>query len=299
MTTILTTGGSGFLGSILTNRLRGTEFSIVDLNHAGKKRTDICQPFDLSVNADVVLHAAGKAHFVPRNKKEEHEFFSINFEGTKNLCKAIEKRKDLPRAFIFISTVAVYGLEEGYNISEDYPLLGKSPYALSKIQAENWLREWTSTLGIRLSILRLPLIAGPKPPGNLNSMIEGIRSGKYLSIGLANARKSIVWAEDIASIIPCVIEKGGIYNLSDDCHPTFGELENTIAIALNKRKPLKVPYWVAKGLAKTGDIVGQRFPINSEKLRKITSTLTFDDSKAKEQLRWRPTPVLSKISDML
>ncbi|MBC7915293.1 MAG: hypothetical protein H7Y07_14350 [Pyrinomonadaceae bacterium] len=41
-----------------------------------------------------------------------------------------------------------------------------------------------------------------------------------------------------------------------------------------------------------GDILGKRAPINSVKLKKITSDLTFDDSKAREILGWNPTPVL-------
>jgi hypothetical protein len=53
-----------------------------------------------------------------------------------------------------------------------------------------------------------------------------------------------------------------------------------------------MPLFIAKGLAKIGDILGNVFPINSNKLSKITSTLTFDDSKARIAFGWDPNPVL-------
>lgn len=262
---------------------------------------DIGTSFTLppSDSVEFVIHAAGKAHSLPRSEKEAQLFYDVNFEGTKNLCHALQRLETLPKSFIFISTVAVYGADTGTFINESHPLNGNTPYADSKILAEQWLRHWADEHRITLGILRLPLIAGPNPPGNLGAMINGIKTGKYLSIGQANARKSMVWAEDIARIIPVLAEKGGTFNLTDGYHPTFGELEEQIAKALNKSKPVKIPHWAAKGLALAGDVVGSRFPINSDKLRKITSTLTFDDTKARKILGWNPTPVLSKINEII
>lgn len=62
-----------------------------------------------------------------------------------------------------------------------------------------------------------------------------------------------------------------------------------------------MPNFVAKLVAKVGDMLGSWVPLNSSKLRKITSTLTFDDSKARAAFGWSPTPVLEgfKIHDDL
>ncbi|GGC38835.1 UDP-galactose-4-epimerase [Parapedobacter defluvii] len=293
------TGSTGFLGRVICKYLSNSQYTYSELrkNSQGAVLNSLYR-LDPSLISRTVVHLAGKAHSIPRTKEEENEFFQTNFGGTRNLCKALESLSALPDNFIFVSTVAVYGLVEGEDIIENMPLNGITSYAKSKIMAEFWLKEWAVKNRVRLSILRLPLIAGPNPPGNLDAMINGIKSGKYLSIGRADARKSMVWVEDIARIIPKLVEKGGIYNLTDGYHPTFGELEESISKALGKRKPIKVPYWLANGLAKTGDIVG-RFPINSDKLQKITSTLTFDDSKARKELGWNPTPVLSKIEEIV
>lgn len=301
---VLLSGSNGFLGRVIIRILCPLASSVITLGRAHQDvQVDISNPFrlinEVHTRFDVVIHAAGKAHSVPGTEGEKREFYRVNFDGTKNLCLALEQLDPLPKSFIFISTVAVYGVDQGSKISEGHPLNGNTPYAESKIIAEDWLQHWADENGVKLGILRLPLIAGPNPPGNLGAMINGINTGKYLSIGQANAQKSMVWAEDIARIIPTLAEKGGTYNLTDGHHPTFGELEKGIATALGKRKPTKVPYWMAKGLALTGDVIGSRFPINSDKLQKITSTLTFDDSKARRELGWNPTPVLDKIADMV
>lgn len=298
---VLLTGITGFLGRKTLQILRLMDYEVVSLGNTSTSRVDISKSFNIDAGKpiDLVIHAAGKAHTVPKNEHEEQAFYDVNFEGTKNLCRALERLNPMPKCFIFISTVAVYGVDRGVMVDELYPLNGDTPYADSKILAEEWLQHWVDEHRVTLGILRLPLIAGPNPPGNLGAMVNGIKSGKYLSIGQANTQKSMVWAEDIARIIPTIAEKGGIYNLTDGHHPTFGELEKGIAAALGKRKPTKVPYWMAKGLALTGDVIGSRFPINSDKLQKITSTLTFDDSKARRELGWNPTPVLSKIEEII
>jgi nucleoside-diphosphate-sugar epimerase len=130
-------------------------------------------------------------------------------------------------------------------------------------------------------------------------MINGIRTGKYLSIGRAEARKSVVWQEDIAAIIPSLSKTGGTYNLTDGYHPSFKELEKVISSALKKRKPVTVPTVFARVLAMIGDFLGKRFPINTDKLNKITATLTFDDTRARKELGWNPSNVLLKLSKAL
>lgn len=299
---LLLTGASGFLGYILRDSLMLAGLNVIS---AGRSNCDITinlpSKIDIPISRsfDMVIHAAGKAHSIPKNKEEAAIFYAVNFEGTKNLCKAIEGMHQKPKAFIFISTVAVYGKNKGELISEESPLMADTPYAESKMLSERWLEEWCEENKVKLSILRLPLIVGSNPPGNLLAMINGIKSGKYLSIGEADAKKSMVWAEDIAFLIPQLINVSGIYNLTDGYHPSFGELEHAICDALGKKDPLKIPFWLASKIGRVGDIVGRRFPINSDKLYKITSTLTFDDTKAREIFAWSPTPILKKISQIV
>ena len=294
--TLLFTGASGFLGSNIIQLLNGAYNIIsVGLSPQDTYLVDIATDIPTFTDAfDVVFHAAGKAHSVPKTEAEKRLFFDVNLQGTKNLCTALE-RSGIPKAFIFISTVAVYGCDSGENITEEHPLNGTTPYALSKIKAEKYLEGWCAMHNVKLSILRPSLIAGPNPPGNLGAMIRGIRNGKYLSIAGGKARKSVLMVQDIANLLPMLIEKGGIYNVCDSYQPSFRELEMVICKQLNKKLPLSIPYWFAKSMAVFGDCFGENTPINSLKLRKITNSLTFSNEKAVRELGWKPMNVLKNF----
>ena len=300
MPDLLYTGASGFLANNTIPTLKQLGYNVITLG-IGDEAYQCNLAKDIPVlneSYDVVFHAAGKAHSEPKTDAEKQLFYDVNFQGTVNLCKGLENFGTLPKQFVFISTVAVYGLDGGELITEEHALNGETPYAKSKIMAEEWLTDWAGRNNITLTILRLPLVAGVNPPGNLGAMINGIKSGKYLSIGKANARKSIIWAEDIAAILPLIAPIGGVYNITDGLHPMFSQLEAVISEQLKKKAPLSLPIALAKVLGWAGDIIGNKFPVNSNKLQKITSTLTFDDKKLHAAVKWNPSSVVKKLSQI-
>lgn len=292
MEKLLYTGGTGFLGfntkPILDQMYEVTTIGITDRDVI--KANFAKEVPQLSCRYDIVLHAAGKAHINPKSQKEIQSFYDINYQGTVNLCKALEN-VGVPKSFIFISTCGVYGIDNGNYVTEDYPLAGEEPYQKSKIMAEEFLTKWCEEHSVILGILRPSLMAGKNAPGNLGAMVNGIKTGKYLSINHGKARKSLLMAEDIARLVPLVAEKGGVYNVCDDDQPSFGELEELIATQLGKRKPFSIPYWMAKCLALVGDIFSF-FPINSSRLEKIVNSDTISNEKAKRELGWKPMSVL-------
>lgn len=293
---LLFTGASGFLGHNV-KPLLDKKYKVITMGLSSNDdlNFDLSQTIPtLNDSFDIILHAAAKAHSIPNTEIERKEFFDVNYQGTVNLCKALEG-KELPKSFIFISTVAVYGLEFGNNITEDCPLGGQTPYALSKIQAEEYLTGWCNINNVTLAIIRPSLIAGPYAPGNLGAMIDGIKTGKYFSIGEGEARKSILMVQDIASLVPMLAKNGGVYNVSDDTQPSFRELEVLIAHQLNKKKPISIPYFIAKSVALMGDLFGSKAPLNTLKFIKITKSLTFSNEKAKRELNWKPTNVLENF----
>ena len=246
---------------------------------------------ELPEKYDIVLHACGKAHVVPKTDAEKKAFFDVNYQGTVNLCKGLEK-VGLPKALVFISTVAVYGCDFGDMITEDHPLDGETPYAKSKIMAEEYLTEWCNNHNVVLGILRPSLLAGKNAPGNLGSMVKGVKKGYYMNIAGGKVIKSILMADDIARILPLVAEKGGVYNVCDTFQPTFGQISESVAKQLGKGKPINIPYWMAWCMAKVGDLLGNKAPINSYKLEKMTKSLTFSNEKARKELGWEPLDVL-------
>ena len=236
---LLFTGASGFLGNNVRPLLeRVYEITTVGLLSQDDYTVNIAREVpELHERYEVVLHAAGKAHSIPKTEEEKQAFSDVNLQGTKNLCSALEK-VGIPGAFIFISTVAVYGCDYGENITEEHPLNGTTPYAMSKRLAEEYLQKWCYEHNVILGIIRPSLLAGPNPPGNLGAMISGIRSGRYLSIAGGQARKSILMVQDIAKLVPLLAKRGGIYNVCDSYQPTFRELEALICKQMKKSLPL-------------------------------------------------------------
>ena len=294
MKKLLFTGGTGFVGRnikpLLDKTYEVTTIGIMDADMI--KANFVTDIPNLPERYDVVLHAAGKAHVYPKTEAEKKAFYDVNLTGTIHLCEALEKT-GVPNAFIFISTLSVYGGEVFGNMdSEDSkPLIGDTPYADSKIKAEEYLTNWCKEHNVILGILRPSLLAGKGAPGNLGAMVNGIRTGAYLSIAGGKARKSVLMVDDIAHLVPLVAEKGGVYNVCDDHNPSFGELESSIAKQLGKRKPINIPYWMAKCLALIGDVFSF-FPLNSNRLKKIITSDTWSNEKAKRELGWRPMDVL-------
>lgn len=297
MNKLLFTGASGFLGFNIRPILeRNYDIHTIGLTDDDDIKVNIAKEVPpIKTHYDVVLHAAGKAHTVPKTEEEKQVFFDVNYQGTVNLCKALENA-GVPKSLVFISTVAVYGCEYGELITEDHPLDGATPYAKSKIMAEKYLEEWCAKHAVTLGILRPSLLAGKNAPGNLGAMVNGIKKGFYMNIAGGKVMKSILMAEDIANLVPLLAEKGGTYNVCDTRQPSFGEISMSVAQQLGKSKPMNVPYWMAWCMAKVGDFLGPKAPINSYKLEKMTKSLTFSNEKARKELGWEPLDVLTNYT---
>jgi nucleoside-diphosphate-sugar epimerase len=290
--TCLLTGGSGFLGKLILHEV--SKQCVVKT--LCRNECDYCFDLansipDFSEAYDIVINGAGLAHVDDRNLVDRNEFYFVNVKGTENLLEGL-RLGGLPKKLVYISSVSVYGIVSGENIDEDTALLAKDAYGQSKIMAECVVQEWCKTFNIPLTILRLPLIIGENAPGNLGSMFRAIRSGFYFNVAGGKAKKSMILASDFSQHILRIAGYNGIYNLTDGYNPSFFELSNYLSSQLGKGKPKNIPLWLAKLLALCGDLFGRKVPLNSVRLRKLTSNLTFDDSKARNMFDWKPTPVL-------
>ena len=290
---ILITGAKGFLGEhIVRSLVNDNTVKCLSRTYGDFKVSLENEIPNFDQKFDIVIHAAGKAHSVPKTDIEKQSFFDVNVKGTENLLKGLEAT-GFPKQFVFISSVSVYGVISGNLINEETPLTAKDPYGNSKILAEKLIEDWCKKNNIVCTILRLPLLIGKNPPGNLGAMIAGIKKGYYSNIAGGKAKKSMVLADDVGKVLLQVASIGGIYNLTDGYHPNFQELSLNISKQLGKEKVYNIPFWVAKFFAFFGDIIGSRFPINSDKLHKLNATLTFDDSKARQEFGWSPQSVLT------
>lgn len=294
---ILISGANGFLGRILRTELKDHQVFTLDLADADYVCNIAQKVPELDRTFDIVIHCAGKAHMIPKTEDELIQFFNVNHQGTVNLCAALESVGFTAGSFVLISSVSVYGQEEGHNISEDTPLKGDSPYAKSKIMAESYVRSWAKKFDTNHLIFRLPLLVGENPPGNLGKMIAAIKKRRFFTIGGGKAKKSMIAASDLAACILGNLEVSGTYNLTDGEHPSFKEIDRIIAEKTDSPKSFNIPFIVAKLLAMFGDVFSF-FPFNSTTLMKMTKDLTFSDELAREELAWKPSRVLDKLKEL-
>jgi len=306
----LVTGGSGFLGRRVVRSLerQGREVTVLGRAVVPGRRTVLVDlsggGIDLHAEAfQCVYHVAGLAHIEPRTDEERGRFAIVNVGGTRTLLAALEQCRQLPESFLLVSTVAVYGLEEGVLLDETTERRANDPYGLSKRQAEDLVQEWGARHGVRTAIVRLPLVAGRGAPGNLGRMVAAMARGRYLGVGTGSARRSMVRVTDVAAVLPEVAQSGGIFHLTDGQHPSFAELEAALAAVLGRRPPWHLPMPLARAAAGAGEAIEsltrRRMPLDRRGLVKMTSTLTFSDEKARQALGWAPTRVLDFVPELL
>jgi nucleoside-diphosphate-sugar epimerase len=306
MSSCLLTGAAGFLGHHLHRELARRYDRVVPLDVTGGSGTikwnltEERAALSLPGDCEDVYHVAGLAHIVPLTASESDRFFQINARGTANLLAALPNGI---RSVTMISTVAVYGREQGVLLDEETPRAAVDPYGASKRQAEDLFLEWGRLHQVRVTLFRLPLVAGPGAPGNLGAMVRALRKGLYCGIAPGTARRSVVNVTDVAGIIVDAARIGGVYHLTDGYHPTLRELEIGLSKALGRRPPLVLPRAIARTAAAAGDaaerILRRNPPFNSRAFTKLTSTLTYSDAKARTALNWRPRPVLETLSEIV
>lgn len=293
----LLTGASGFLGSYLITSAVKFNHDLIKLGRNSSNDV-ICDlsneiPEFKNNSIHVIVHAAGKAHCFDKNNNNLSDFEHVNVNGTKNLLTSLDNQLETISHFVFISSVSVYGLNKGLMIDENQPLKGSSEYALSKIKAEQIVSNWGNKNNIPVLILRLPLVIGLKPKGNLKRMIEGIKNKRYFSIGGGKAKKSMILASDVADFIYSNHKSRGVFNLTDGISHEVNDLEKKIGIYFNV-KIYNLPISLAYKLTIFHKFF-HKFPLSKDTLIKITSNLTFSSDKVKNKFNWSPKDAVNYL----
>jgi len=277
---VLITGAYGMIGGYM--RLGFGEENVCTVG-----RDPECHyHLDLRGNAPVpdlpgfrlVVHCAGST--------VEQDAMEINLHGTARLLQAMEKTP--PAQFILISSMSVYGVKEGEEITEEHPTCPVSEYGRSKLEAERLVTDWCGRHDVICTILRPAMAFGNGVKGKAMMLFNGIRRGYYVNIRDNDAKHSVVLAYDVARVALMLQGRSGIYNVCDGRNHTVVELANAIGhnISTDKRVyclPLK---WV-KILATIADAAQIVLPRSCRHdmrgyVKMLTSTLTFSNSKVCE-----------------
>ena len=244
MKTIFITGASGFVGTNLQAYLKDKfQFSFY-------RRGEMA-----AINADIVIHLAGKAH-----DTSAHIFITLSS------VKAVADK---------VKTI----------LREDIIPTPASHYGKSKLLAEEYILSKPIPTGKRVYILRPCMIHGPANKGNLNLLYQMVRKNLPWPLASFNNKRSFCGIENLCFVIKELINnediKSGIYNMADDESISTNDLVLKIATTMSlKPRFLYLPVKMVKYLAMLGDIF-PLFPLNSERLEKLTESYVVDNKKIK------------------
>ncbi len=270
---IVIAGSDGFIGSHLYKSLtdagydvfglgnyqagHSENFSRVDLTDYEQTDTLIRQsePFDALVFLVALAHSKGKG-------KEYPAFRIVNVQTLINLTSALRKYDKLPKQIIFSSTISVYGERwKTSRYTEDSQLMGKTPYARTKIEAENFLLKHFKE---QSWILRFAPVYAENFTLNIDRRTK--IKNRYFRVGAGTKRLSLLNIKNISSAVLAILQNKinpGIYNLADATLYTYTDLLNR----QNAKNIRTVPAIAVRTFFLLGSVIKNNFLIeNSIKL---------------------------------
>ncbi len=200
---VLVTGAQGFLGSAIVELLVKQSVpvrALVRSAHASNGMVDY-QVADIADRAamvkamegvSVVIHAAGLAH----KRAPAEQFHQVNAVGTANVMEAAVRAK--VKRFVLVSSVSVYGSRPPADCSEQHLPRPETPYAHSKLKAEQIVSNACSRADISAALLRMATVYGEGDRGNLSHLIAAAKRGLLIPVGHGRNRKTLIYRWDAA-----------------------------------------------------------------------------------------------------
>ncbi len=269
---IFITGHNGFVGSNFLNNF--SNYQYFKYNKGDK----------ISINEEIVLHFAGKAHDV-KNFTNSSIYFNVNTNLTIKIFD--EFLNSNAKVFITISSIKAVTDFSDTIITESYVPNPKSHYGRSKLMADEYIFSKKIPKGKRVYILRPCIIHGPGNKGNLNLLLNYISFGLPWPLGNFNNKRSFCSINNLCFIINELILNdlipNGIYNIADDIPLSSNDLIKIFSKFLNKKiKILNISPKLIYLIAALGDFF--HLPFNSDRLNKLTQTFIVSNEKIKKEI---------------
>jgi UDP-glucose 4-epimerase len=249
---VLVTGGAGFIGSHVVDRLLADRHSVdvVDNLTTGRRervdpaaRVHVCDLRDARLDAvvsavrpEIVVHIAAQAA-VSRSVADPRFDASVNVLGTIELLEAC-RRAGVRRAVYTSTGGAGYGDTDVLPTPEDHPLRPSSPYGVSKITAERYLECWAGLTGGRALTLRLANVYGPRQDPAGEAGVIAIFASRLLTgqrclvNGDGEQTRDYVYVGDVATAIAravCSADVTGVANIGTRAETTVNDLYRRLA----------------------------------------------------------------------
>jgi len=253
---VLVTGADGFIGSHLAEALvaQGYEVKALVMYNFESSRgwLDRCGPDALSCmevvhgdirdsggvmemvkGTDMVLHLAALIG-IPYSYTAPESYVETNVLGTLNLLQAARRYET--EHFIHTSTSEVYGSARYVPIDESHPIQAQSPYAASKVAADQLALSFWRSFGTPITVLRPFNTFGPRQ--SLRAIIptvitQFINGSGTVNLGSTSPSRDLTYVSDTVSAFVAAIGKpasiGEVLNLGTNSEISVGELVETIA----------------------------------------------------------------------
>lgn len=294
--TALITGGSGYFGSLLRDRLiaRGQAVRVFDRADADDRKSgvsfvqgdirDAANVAKAVAGCDVVYHCVAQ---VPLAKDKEL-FHSVNVHGTENLLAAALAAK--VRKVIYVSSSAVFGVPKTNPVTEATPPSPGEAYGRAKLEGETLCHQHTAR-GLDVTIIRPRTIMGHGRLGIFQILFEWIREGYNVPVfGRGDNIYQFVHADDLAEACILAAARTGAttYNCGASNFGSMREaLEHLCAHAKTKSRVRSVPMTPAVAVMQFTSALGLS-PLGAYHALMYGRSLYFDISKAQRELNWQP-----------
>jgi len=267
---ILVTGGSGFVGSHVVERLVAAGARVRCLVRASSSlrylpqtgielaRGDVARGTGLDealAGVAVVVHVAGVTKAF-----SEAAFYEGNLRGTENLLRACERQAEPPRRFVHVSSLAAIGPSpELTPLAEDAHPHPLTWYGRSKLAAETAVR--ASTLAGRAVILRPPVVYGPRDT-DVFEVFQSVARGLMVSIGRGESYFSYIQVKDLAEAVCRAVTneaaRGRTYFVANPKPVSWNAFAQTAASVMGRRvRSISIPSqaaylagWCAESVAR-------------------------------------------------
>lgn len=297
MKNLLISGCTGFVGTNLSAYFKQYDYVVTGLTHSEKSASSFpaLKWEEVSIipasPVNTIIHLAGKAHDL-KNSSDDAAYFRINTSLTIQLFDIFLKSG--AETFIYFSSVkAVADRVDGVLLENMVPD-PQTAYGKSKLQAEEYLLSKKLPEGKRVIILRPCMIHGPGNKGNLNLLYQFVSKGIPYPLAAYQNKRSFLSIDNICFIVHQLIQHpaiaSGIYNVADDETLSTNEVVTIIAETLQRKPKLwAIPKPFLQTIAAIGDKI--KLPLNSERLKKLTSDYVVSNDKVKNALQVDHLPV--------
>ncbi|MEM1056636.1 MAG: NAD-dependent epimerase/dehydratase family protein [Bacteroidota bacterium] len=303
MPTAFLTGGTGFVGSHLAERLLARGYTVRALVRSAPKwldgldveivegdLSDLHTLTEAASGANLVIHAAALTRAPTLD-----DLRTANVDGTLRLLDACQTAADPPRRALVVSSLAAVGPSGDAPLTENAPLAPISNYGRSKAEMEE--RIAAHPFAKRVTIARPPAVYGPREADIYTVIKTAAKQHVFPIVGDPNARAlDLVYVTDLARGLLDAAESetaaGETYFVGGQAH-AWAEIHRAVTQALGTwALKIKVSPRVVAPIGTVAEAVGKAMgtypPLNREKAREARETWVASSEKAREAFGYEP-----------